>query len=707
VGTEEHEGWILIQSSGRVNANILFGRSDGGAMSVIPLQRLPMTNIVFPFAYNGYGSSMELSFVNAGPSPSEIGISVVQSSGITLAADHFTIFPGAGISRSLHQLLPEIQKLAGAYVYVSAPQPVFGTAVVWSDDGTTASNFTPQQVITSFRQPPLSIFAVTGRVTLNDSPAKGFQVVLSGPVKRTAISDVDGLYAFTNLPTGNYSMGIDQTSGFIAAQVNVEITSASIRQDFPCYTATNEIVVQPRSVAIKSPDMAVDVFGNDFSDGSQVLADDVRLKTTFVNSTYLKAIIPGYMLSKPALISIRVSTGDQLTRDFSFAAFQGAPTLTGIVLPGDMPEIFEGNAGATITLNGTGFLPGLIVKVNGSSNGIQVTVSDSTQAMASVPGSYFRTGGIYPVTVQNSNPSSIESNIQLLPVYYRSPEVQAISPNRVTVKLEPGQGSVAIEIFGFGFKRGALALFEGQPLSTSYCENDAYCLSTHLYASIPASLLRSSGYAGIAVRNPSPTLGSSGVQILEILGLQPTITSVLPGSAAIRDTSMDFEMPILVSGANFGPQTAIGVSDPAGKSSDPKATLLSSTQILIIINVEPREALGTWQLTMMNPNPGGGTASRTFVIVRENFEGNPFLISMSPTVVAAGGPGFTLTINGTNFQPGAQVQFYTVLLPATVVGNVVTADIPAYLIQSAGKFPISIINPGTAGNSNRLYLDVQ
>jgi hypothetical protein len=296
VATGEHQGWILIQSSGRVSANVLFGRSDAGAFSAVPMQSRPMADIIFPFAFNGFGSSMELSFVNAGSSPGDVGIYVVQSSGVTLATNHLTILPGGGVSQSLHQLLPEVQNLADAYVYISAPEPVFSTASLWSDDGTTVSNFTPQPLTTLFRPPELMYFAVTGTVTLNDTPARGFQVVLSGPVGATAISDVDGFYAFTGLAPGEYSVGIDETGiQFVTVRVDFELTNASIRQDFQGYTAPNEIVVRPGSVAINSPDTAVDVFGNNFSDASQVFAGAVRLTTTFVNSTHLKAVIPAYL----------------------------------------------------------------------------------------------------------------------------------------------------------------------------------------------------------------------------------------------------------------------------------------------------------------------------------------------------------------------------------------------------------------------------
>jgi hypothetical protein len=711
LGDGEYEGWILIQSSGRVSANILFGRSDAGAFATVPMQSLPMGDIIFPFAYQGFGSSMELSLVNSGASPSDVGIYLVQPSGVTLATNLITIAPGARVSQSLHQLLPEVQNLAGGYVYISAPQPIFSTASLWSDDGTTVSSFTPQRLTTAFRAPELTNFSVTGKLTLNGSPVGGFQVVLSGPLEETTVSDADGLYAFTGLRPGNYSMAVDQMGfEFVPAQVNFEITNANIHQDFQGYGAPDAIVVLPGSVAVNSPDTSIDVFGNGFSKSSQVLANFVQLSTTFINSGHLKAVIPAYLLKTPAQLSVCVATGDFVSRSFAFMAFQSKPTLTSVTLPGN---IFEGNSGTTLTLNGTGFLPGLIVKVNNSSEGIQVTVVDSTKALASLPGSYFINGGIYPVTVQNSNPSSIESNLQLLTVYYRSPEVQRISPNRVTVRLEPGQGSVPIEIFGFGFKRGAVALLSNdtlgdQVLSTSYCEDSAYCLATHLYASIPASLLRESGYAGIAVRNPSPTLGSSGIQELEIRGLEPTIVSIIPGSAAVRDSG-GFTMPVVVNGTNFGPQSSVQLTGPDGESSESEVTLLSSTQLVVTVDITYPEALGTWFVQVSNPGPGGGTSSpKTFVLLAENFDGNPFLISMNPTEVTAGGPRFTLTIDGTNFKPGAQLQFYTTLLPVTVVSSEeVTVTIPAYLIETAGKYPISLINPDTGGNSNRLYLDVR
>jgi hypothetical protein len=81
---------------------------------------------------------------------------------------------------------------------------------------------------------------------------------------------------------------------------------------------------------------------------------------------------------------------------------------------------------------------------------------------------------------------------------------------------------------------------------------------------------------------------------------------------------------------------------------------------------------------------------------------------LTPAVVAAGGPGFPLTINGVNFKSGSQIRFNSTLVDTIVVSDrQVRAEIPADLIRYAGRFPISVTNPDTGGTSNRLYLDVR
>jgi hypothetical protein len=703
----EREGWILVSASGRVHASILFGKSNTGSLSTVPIQPLPLTDILYPQVLHGSGNSMEIAMANPGSRMAYASVYVVLPSGATVASARIPLAPGTRVSKSLSQLMPEVANQSGGFLYISATEPIFSTASIWINGGTSVFNFVPQPLTISYQPAKLSSFAITGFVTLNGNPAQGLRVALSGPMGGLATTGADGSYAFAGLPAGHYSMGIDQ-SGFeiFSTQVNFEITDASIRYDFEGYTAANAIVLQPGFLPVGNPDSTVNVFGRNFNSTSLVYAAAVQLDTTFIDSTHLTAVIPKYILALPSRFNITVKTDGIPSQEYAFTAYQNAPVLNSITTPGN---IMEGNPGATLILGGSGFLPGLTVKVNGVSDGISVTLIDSTKALAVLPSTFFAHGGIFPVVVRNTLPSNIESNMQLLTVYYPSPEIQEVIPHETAVKLESGSSSADIEVFGFNFRRGAIVLFNGIPLYTRYCEIDDYCLATHMYATIPAGLLRESGFAEITIRNPSPTLDASGIWFMQIEGLTPTITGVIPGSATPIAAVTSFRMPIIVSGTNFGPQTQVAVfrdGEVAGFGSP--AEVLSSTQLYFNIKIEFPASLGTWHVQIMNPSPGGGISSEySFLITDKNFDPSPFLISVDPAVVAAGGPGFTLAIKGTNFAANAQVQFSTTLLPITFVdAERIIVEIPPRLISSAGKFPIIVINPGNGGASNRLFLEV-
>jgi hypothetical protein len=709
LGTENREGWILVQAAGRVHATILFGRNDGGALSAVPIQRLPRVNAIFPRVLQGSGNSTEISLVNTGASVSDVAIYRVDSDGSTFASNHIEISPGARVSKSLNALLPEASGQTGGFIYLEASSPIFSTAAIWLNQETSVAGLIPQALTVIYEPSILTSFAVTGFVTLNGNPLQSATIVLSGPVGKLTTTDADGFYEFSDVPAGHYSLAIGE-AGFesVFTQVNFVITAASARQNFQGHTDPKSIVALPDSLPLGVSDRVVDIFGQGFTSSSTAFADAVMLSTTYVDSTHLTATIPSFLLASPAFVALTVKSGSTASKPYNITVYQDKPTLTGVIAPGN---IVEGNEGTSLTLQGTGFLLGMTVLINGSSDGIVVNVVNPTQAIAYVPSSYFQSGGIIPVVVQNSIPVNAKSNMQLLTVYHPSPEIDGVIPGKVSVKLESGTGFAGIEIHGFNFRRGAVVLLDGTPLSTIYCEDDDYCLATILYASIPADLLRNARFGQITVRNPSPTLGDSSVWFLQIEGLQPTITSVIPGTTSIVNSPADMIMPIIVNGTNFGPQTQIAVYRP---DSEVKFIVpdevLSSTQLYYIIQkISYPGALGVWNVEVLNPPPAGGVSNvATFSLSDQNFNSAPFLISLNPSIVSADGPAFTLTLTGSNFKKGAQVQIYTTLLPATVLSqSKLTVQVPARLIATAGRFPVTVLNPDSGGASNRLYLDAR
>jgi hypothetical protein len=131
LGSADREGWILIQSSGRVHAAILFGKSNGGALSAVPVQQLPMTDVIFPQVLHGSGNFMDITAVNPGPHTVYVGIYLVHPSGATLASNQIVLPPGSRVSKNLSQLMPEISSQFGGYVFLEGTEPIFSTASIW------------------------------------------------------------------------------------------------------------------------------------------------------------------------------------------------------------------------------------------------------------------------------------------------------------------------------------------------------------------------------------------------------------------------------------------------------------------------------------------------------------------------------------------------------------------------------------------------
>ena len=804
----EREGWLLIQASGRITGAMVYGFNDAASLTAVPLQRAPKPEIVFPHVIQGYGSYTEVTLVNPASFTGNVEIHAVGQDGLTLAAGRVTLSPNQRVSLPVNQLFPEMEHDFIGVLHAKGDVVLFASATIWSDSGSTASNFKPQDTV--FFPAPLAAFAITGRLFVNNTPQPGFRVVLSGKATKTAISNENGNYAFTGLQVGEYSISVDEPGlRFQPESVTIEIKDVSKRQDFWAFTADNAIVVVPSSLLVGSPDTSLIVNGAGFDPTSEVFAGATPLKTRYVNPTRLEAVLPASLTALPAIFNVVVVTNGadparRVSQAFPLIVYQDKPVLTKVITGGIIMEMAPGQ---NITLEGAGFLQGAVVKVNGRSDGILADVINDTEIRAYLPTSYFARAGNYPVTVLNPYPANAESNVQflsvapfdapvldaleipdpileggpgrfivlvgsgfrqgaivkvnglhegiqvsfisdkklmaylpstyfekagfclvtvqnpslstsesnsqLLPVYSPPPGVEAVLPAQTTVRLEPGAGALDINVRGYGFRRGAVVVFDETPLVTTYCEDSAYCLSVHLFAKVPAELLRRAGYAKIEVKNPDPALTDYQAVYLRVDGLQPTISAVQPGSAALQNVPFKFWMPVQVEGTNFGPETLVRIyqvgTDPLPEFSTSYVDVVSSSQLFVSIEVLYPDSLGEWIVEVANPGPGGGISnSVSFFITEGSFVSNPFLTSLSPKTVAAGGPSFTLTVNGTNFKPGSVIYFNYLPLVTTVVSDrQLRAQVPATLIRYAGKIPVSVQNPDNGGTSNRLFLEIR
>jgi hypothetical protein len=78
----------------------------------------------------------------------------------------------------------------------------------------------------------------------------------------------------------------------------------------------------------------------------------------------------------------------------------------------------------------------------------------------------------------------------------------------------------------------------------------------------------------------------------------------------------------------------------------------------------------------------------------------PTIAALSPASATAGGPAFTLTVNGTNYAGKAVVNWNGAAQTSntTYVGaNQLTVAVPAAAIASSGAVSITVTNPATPG----------
>ena len=118
---------------------------------------------------------------------------------------------------------------------------------------------------------------------------------------------------------------------------------------------------------------------------------------------------------------------------------------------------------------------------------------------------------------------------------------------------------------------------------------------------------------------------------------------------------------------------------------------------------------------ILSGTPGGGTAGMYSCTYTVTDSGSnvahitlnltvvttaPTLTSLSPSSTTAGGPTFTLTVNGSGFLSGATAFWNSTSLTTMFVNSgQVTATVPSTLIASAGTAAITATNPGSAAST--------
>jgi hypothetical protein len=384
--------------------------------------------------------------------------------------------------------------------------------------------------------------------------------------------------------------------------------------------------------------------------GQQSLAAEQTLSFPQINSAETFDLVRwgsnGFGFVVPSVYS--GASGIYLTRSNALAGARPpnpVPALTSIA----PAEATAGAAALTLTVNGTGFISASTINWNGSA--LATTYVSATQLTVTVPASDIGTAGTAQITVTNPAPGGGTSSAQTFTINAANPlpALKSISPSSATA----GGASFTLTVDGTGFISASAVTWNGSALATTYVS------ATQLTATVPASDIAAAGTAQITVPNPAPGGGTSSAQTFTINAANPlpALKSISPSSATAGGASFT----LTVDGAGFISASLVNWSGSALATTYVRATQLTAT-----VPASDIATAGTAQITVTNPEPGGGMSSAQ-------------LFSINPAVPGASLSGKTLSFG--NIPQGSSSVAQSVTLT-----NSGTAALAITSIAAAGNF---------------------
>ncbi len=580
------------------------------------------------------------------------------------------------------------------FVYGAATSStVVGTVVTWNGSP-LATTFVSTTQLTAAVPANLLTTAGTAAVSVTGSPQPpSLPFTILNPLTLTSISPstvVAGGQAFTLTATGTGFLsttsvtwnGTPLTTTFVsstqltasvpatliaaAGTVNIDVSAATGQTTPPALQLVitpglSLTSLSPSSAAAGGPAFTLTVNGSGFASGATVLWNTTALTTTFVSPTQLTAAVSASLIAQAGSASVTASVGTAVSNALPFTITAAAPVITSI----SPSTVASGSAAFTLTVNGTGFSSGATVSLNGTA--LTTTFVSVTQLAATVPANLIAKGGVVPVTAANAGGAA--SNAVNLTITVPTPAITSISPSTVP----PGGPFFTLTVTGTGFVSGATVSLNSTALTTTFVS------ATQLTAIVPASLVAQPGTVQITVANAGGA-ASSAVS-LTILAPVPTITSISPSTVVAGGPAFT----LTVNGTNF----ASGATVLLGTASL-TTTFVSSTQLTAAVPASLIQQAGMSPVTVTNPGSGASNPLPLAITVPV-----PTITGISPSSITAGGPAFTLTVNGTGFLSGVNVSVNGVVVPSTFVSATqVTALVPPNQIVQPGTAQVTVANPG-------------
>ncbi|MEP7270023.1 MAG: hypothetical protein ABI882_00885, partial [Acidobacteriota bacterium] len=495
-----------------------------------------------------------------------------------------------------------------------------------------------------------------------------FTVPLGGNQNSTIVS-------FGDIPVGR---GV--------ANTNADAVTATFNQGAINFTPTVNAIptlttISPNFVIVGGPTFTLIVNGTDFVDGASVRVDGFERATRFVSSTELQAFIPASDIDETGVFNITVANpppGGGVSQALQLSVNNPIPTVFGAT-----PAVIGVNSGSqSITVTGSNFVPGAIVKWNGQNR--QTSFNDSGQLTASLLAADVSAVGTQTVTVQNPGPGGGLSNEVSVSVIVASaiPRISALDP----ATWPTLGGAFQLRVIGTSFAPNAVVRWAGDPRPTTFVSN------TELLAQISASDVATEQTVLVSVVNPPPGGGNSNNFPFVVQG-EPNDLPVLNSISPDTVTSGGPDFTLTLNGSFFIASSVVQVN-----GQNRPTTFVSSTQLQATIFAADISAGGVAQIRVFTPLPGGGNSQTLSLTIGQ---GAPTIVFLSPNSALVGGPGFTLNIIGNSFTSNSVVRWNGSPRTTTFInGTELHAEILASDIAAVGTALVSVLSPPPGGGAS-------
>lgn len=298
----------------------------------------------------------------------------------------------------------------------------------------------------------------------------------------------------------------------------------------------------------------------------------------------------------------------------------------------------------------------------------------TNQVSAAIPASAITTAGSVTVNVINPTPGGGKSNGLTFTINPALPSISSITPSSATA----GGANFQMIIMGSQFATSSTVNFSGTTLTPVFVS------SSQLNVTIPASNIATAGLYPVKVVNTGG-LNSNSVTF--------TVNNPAPGLTGMTPVSMiagSGDTKVTLTGSNFVTSSTVNFS---GQVLTPQ--FVNSTTLNVTMPASNITSAGLFPVKVTNPGPGGGTSSSITFTVNNAV---PFLTSLTPNFIIAGGGDTKVTLTGSYFVTSSTINYSGhILIPQFVNSTTLNVTIPASSIAGAGLYPVNVSNPVPGG----------